>query len=788
MLKAVIFPGQGSQQRGMGETLFPLFPELIQQANTILNYSIEEICLENPKNLLHSTEYTQPALYVVNALSYYHYLQQGAGKPDYVAGHSLGEYNALLAAEVFDFQTGLTLVKKRGSLMSQAPKGGMAAVLEASKEQIQQVLEKGGFSCIEFANFNAPSQIVLSGDRAQIIEAAHSFQEAKITYIPLNVSGAFHSNLMQGLQSEFTQFLRGFLFQSPKIPVISNLSAKPYSFEVIMENLSKQLVSSVQWQDSVFYMMCAGVEAFEEIGPSDTLTKLVSQIQLSLKDQVRALAHPPHLTTPEKKKEIPSQECKKERQPASQVKEKQTPPLQSELKQVISSIKVSPESLGNASFRKDHGIRYAYASGSMYKGIGSKEIVIRMGKAGLLGFLGTAGMSLQEIEKNLKVIQSELTSRQAYGCNLLHYFNNPEFELQKAELFLKYGVTVVEASAFIQMTPALVFFRLKGIQEKEGSLVIPNSILAKASRPEVAEAFMSPPPEKILSRLLQEGKLTQEEVNLGKTIPVAHDITVEADSAGHTDGATAYALFPAIVSLKKEMMRKYSYQKEIRVGAAGGLGTPESIAASFFMGADYVITGSINQCSVESGTSDQVKEMLQSINVQDTTYAPAGDMFEIGARVQVLRREVFFPARANKLYEIYQQHSSWEEIDTKMKKQIEKRYFQKTVEQVWEETKAYYQSTRPEEIEKAEKSPKHKMALVFKWYFAHSSRLAFEGNPAKKVDFQIHCGPAQGSFNQWVKGTELESWKNRHVDQMAEKLMQGAAEIFEQRLSRFLVK
>ena len=232
-----------------------------------------------------------------------------------------------------------------------------------------------------------------------------------------------------------------------------------------------------------------------------------------------------------------------------------------------------------------------------------------------------------------------------------------------------------------------------------------------------------------------------------------------------------------MITLRNRMVEHHGYQESIHIGAAGGIGTPEAAAAAFMLGADYVQTGSINQCTVEAGISDQVKSMLESINVQDTAYAPAGDMFEIGAKVQVLRKGVFFPARANKLYELYRQHKSIDEIDPKTRKQLEDKYFKRTLEDIWQETSAYLQKKHPKEHATIVANPKQKMAWIFRSYFAYSTRLAFEGKKEATVDFQVHTGPALGAFNQWVKGTPLESWRNRHVDELADKLMHGSAKI-----------
>jgi trans-AT polyketide synthase/acyltransferase/oxidoreductase domain-containing protein len=445
---------------------------------------------------------------------------------------------------------------------------------------------------------------------------------------------------------------------------------------------------------------------------------------------------------------------------------------------------ITAESLGSADFKKVYGLRYAYLAGAMYKGIASKELVVAMGKAGMMGFLGTGGMDFSELESAIRFIKQELSSGQSYGMNLLCNLEVPELEERAVELFLKHDVRYVEAAAFMRMTPSLVRWRLVGLKRNaSGYIERPRRTLAKVSRPEVAAAFMQPAPESIVKSLLAAGKITPLEADLSRSIPMADEICVEADSGGHTDQGVAYALMPAMLVLRDEMMSKYGYNEQIRVGAAGGIGTPHAAAAAFIMGADFILTGSINQCTVEAGTSDAAKDLLQDLNVQDTDYAPAGDMFEIGARVQVAKRGLFFPARANKLYELYQRHNSLEEIDAKTRQQIQERYFKRSFDDVWAETKAYYTKAYPGKVAEIEKNPKQKMALIFRWYFVHTTRLAMRGSEDQKVDYQIHCGPAMGAFNQWVKGTELQSWRKRHVADIGERIMNATAELLQTRLT-----
>lgn len=453
-------------------------------------------------------------------------------------------------------------------------------------------------------------------------------------------------------------------------------------------------------------------------------------------------------------------------------------------------IVIRPEQLGSRSFRERYNIKYAYLTGAMYKGIASKELVVTVAKAGLLGFLGTAGMSIERIEKEMCYIQQQLGPEQGYGMNLHCHLDHPEIEMETVELYLKYGITCIEAASFMQMTLALVYYRLSGLHQKQDSEIeCRNKIIAKISRPEVASMFLSPPPERLVLKLLNNGKITQQQADMAKLISMSDDICVEADSGGHTDQGIASVLLPAMQSLREQVEQERKSSQKIHIGLAGGIGTPQAAIAAFMMGADFILTGSINQCTVEAGTSDCVKDLLQDINVQDTDYAPAGDMFEVGAKIQVLKKGIFFPARANKLHALYSHYDSWDDIPDKIRTQVEKKYFQKSFDQVWQEVQAYHRGKNQHTtLEKAVSNTKHKMALVFRWYFAYCSKLAFSGDENNRVDFQVHTGPALGAFNQWVKNTSLESWRNRHVDQIAEKLMHETAELLSAKINNLITR
>lgn len=297
-MKTYMFPGQGSQARGMGGSLFDEFPELTAKADEVLGYSIKALCLEDPGRELNKTQFTQPALYVVNALSYYKRRKDSGETPDYVIGHSLGEYNALLAAECFDFETGLKLVKKRGELMSQATDGAMAAIVNASREQIAAVLKEKGFDKVDIANYNTPAQIVISGPAADVAACQDAFQFDRVMFVPLNTSGAFHSRLMIPSAQKFEAFLKKRKFSKPKIPVIANLTAKPYPNNAVVEYLAKQIHSSVLWSDTIQHLMSLSPDMeFVEIGHGDVLAKMILKIR-QIAAKAAAEKAPPAPPTP----------------------------------------------------------------------------------------------------------------------------------------------------------------------------------------------------------------------------------------------------------------------------------------------------------------------------------------------------------------------------------------------------------------------------------------------------------------------------------------------------------
>lgn len=434
------------------------------------------------------------------------------------------------------------------------------------------------------------------------------------------------------------------------------------------------------------------------------------------------------------------------------------------------------DDLGDASFRADHRLKYAYVAGAMANGIASTDIVEAMGQAGMLGFFGAAGLSPQRIEAAIDRVTGTLGDRHAFGFNLIHNPAEPASEAAVVDLYIRRNIRLVEASAYLDLSLPVIRYRVHGIhRDPSGRIVAPNKIIAKISRVEVATRFLSPPPERRLAQLVQMGEITPEQAELAQHIPMAQDITAEADSGGHTDNRPAITLLPTIIALRDRLQAQFKYDAPLRVGLAGGIATPYSAAAAFAMGAAFVVGGSIHQACAESGTSDAVREMLAQAQQADVAMAPAADMFEMGVKVQVLKRGTMFPMRAHKLYDVYRAYGSIEEIPTEERTQLEKNFFRASLDDIWSQTREFFTTRDPSQIARAESDAKHKMALVFRWYLGHSSRWANAGEPSRKIDYQVWCGPAMGSFNEWTQGTFLAEAKNRRIVTVAFNMLYSAA-------------
>ncbi len=730
----LLFPGQGAQHIGMGRDLFPRYRQVVEQCDDVLGYSLQCLCEDGPPDKLNDTYYTQPALYVVNALHYLRYLDEGGRPPVMAAGLSLGEYSALMAGNCFDLITGLRIVKRRGEVMAKIRSGGMAAVVGCSKIDLQRCLEAAGLSTLDIANENTFTQFVLAGPQDHLDSAKSAIESSlQATVVRLPVSGAFHSRYMQPAKVDFDAFLKKEHLRPTEFPVISNATARPHEHERISDRLGEQLVLPVRWTETIVYMLkCLDAPQFVELGPGRTLTGLTNSIQRQLKR--RAVS-----TT--------------SRSPS------------------LSSDDSVAKQLGAATFRSRYSLKYSYVAGAMAYGISSGRFVARMAQAGVLSFLGTGGLSSEKITHELQQLRSLAAQGLSFGVNVIAGAR----ETDTIDLLLKNDIRLIEASAFVDITLPIAKYRASGLSRRaNGQVVIANRVIAKVSRPSVARHFMRPLPDQLLQKLLSLGEISNEQFAIAQSIPVADDICFEANSAGHTNaGASWIDLLPIFLRLRDEVMLACDYREPMHIGVAGGVGDPSSIAIAFLMGADFVLTGSINQCCVEANTSDLVKEMLSQADAFDTDYAPSADMFEIGAQVQVLKRGLLYPSRARKLLELYNCYDGWTTIPSDVRRQIEMSFFRQPFDSVVEQVLT---RLREDEVKMMRTNERFRMAAVFKWYCARAAQLAQEGDASWKVDFQIWSGPAMGMFNRWAKDGPFEDWRARHADVLAEHLLIAAAE------------
>jgi malonyl CoA-acyl carrier protein transacylase len=297
-MKVFLFPGCGSQYCGMGKEWFDAVPEyaaMEAEIDSILGYSLRDLCLRGPESQLKDNRYASPCMFVVNALCYYDALRT-CGLPDAVAGHSMGEYNALLAAGAFDMVTGVRLVTKRAEIMAQAKSGAMAAVLKVPSDQIVSMLkEDPSLAGLDVANFNSPLQTVIVGPAEVIHRARSSFEREGATYVELAVNVASHSKFMLQVVGRFERFLDSFSFGALSLPVISNVTGEPYPrtarSSIIKSMLVRQLTNPVRWTATIQRLCAMGATEFIEVGPGKVLTRLLEQIRLQVPPETLLMDH-----------------------------------------------------------------------------------------------------------------------------------------------------------------------------------------------------------------------------------------------------------------------------------------------------------------------------------------------------------------------------------------------------------------------------------------------------------------------------------------------------------------
>ena len=448
--------------------------------------------------------------------------------------------------------------------------------------------------------------------------------------------------------------------------------------------------------------------------------------------------------------------------------------------------RATSKDLGDASFRTDHGLRYALMSGAMANGIGSVEIVEAMGRNGLLGIFGAAGLPLAAVEQAIDRIQRGMGDAIPYGMNLIHSPGEPELEAAVVDLFLRRRVRLVEASAFLNLTLPVVRYRVAGLgRDRVGACCRDQShhrqglagrgrfqVHGSAAGSRISESW-SPPARSRPSKRSGRREFRWPTTSRPRPIP-----------GGHTDNQPAIVMLPTMLNLRDTMSERHGYDRPLRVGAAGGISTPWAAAAALAMGAAYLVTGSVNQSCVEAATSDAVRRMLAQAQQSDIAMAPAADMFEMGVKVQVLKRGTLFAMRAAKLYELYRvARQPGPDPRRRAGEHREDDLPRPAGDDLGTDQGLFSSSATRRGSSAANRDPKQKMALVFRWYLGMSSHWANSGEPSRTVDYQIWCGPAMAAFNDWVRGSFLEPPENRRVATVAINILYGAAVLTRARIA-----
>ncbi|MET7403343.1 acyltransferase domain-containing protein [Dactylosporangium sp. NPDC005572] len=712
MSVTVVFPGQGCQRAGMGADFarrYPIARETFEEAGDAVGLDLMRMCFE-PDARLHLTAYTQPCVLAAEIAAYRVVVQECDLTPDLFGGHSLGEYAALVAAGAMPFADAVGLVHVRGTLMQQAVpegQGAMAALLldDIAASGAVQVAEAAG---AEVANHNSPEQVVISGDTLSVERArlALARSHPALTFMKLKVSAPFHSSLMRPASDEFASCLRSLadrIDPARAAVVASNFTGALHRPDELLGNLVGQLAGPVRWLDNM-RLLTGAERTVLEIGPRSALAKFFGAIGTTV-TTITGVADLSPLT------------------------------------------RADAASLGDPGFARAHGTRLAYAVGGLPLGITSPALVARLAGDGLLGYLGTAGLDPERVEDDVRRLRAELPAGAPWGVSVARDPHRPTLAPRTIERLLELGVDRLEVTGYAEAAPELVRYRLAG----DGG---PNRLLARVGDVGAAAAFLGPPPPQTVQMFYERGVIDEDQARRAADITMADDVCVDAAAPDAPPLATELTLLPAVAR------RRAGLAAPVRIGVAGALGTPAAVAAAFALGADFVLTGPLNQCSPEAGLSDRAKDMLAAAGPDDFTTAPAA---EDGQRERVLRRGTFFPARAEKLHTLGDGGAA---LDPAERERIERQFLTRGLDELADAPDA--PGAAP-------------LQAALRFYLADALRRACAGEEAERLNYRIVGGPEVGEFNEAVRGTPLEPWSARHVDDIARHLMDGAAWLLQQR-------
>lgn len=768
------FPGQGSQRKNMGAGLFDRHPGTLACAEAVLGRSVPELCSDQAA--LRDTRVLQPVLYTVGALTY---LDRAAREPqpDCMIGHSLGEYTALYASGALDFETGLRLVVARAEIMSRASGGGMLAVVGLGVGRLREIMRREGADDIDVANHNSPVQTVLSGPEESVRALAPVLRrEGAGKCVLLHISVAAHSRYMAEAADELGTVLDAVTFHEPRVPVVSNVTARPHRADRIALRLREHMCREVRWWDSLAHLVDQGVTELVELGPGSVLTKLWAAARTELTPRAAGPQGPPDaagvvpgggMGADAAGGAVPATRTG---QDAGARPEEETAPGPgpggdsaaapgtrgatggTRRPPVPRRVPVAKERLGSARFRERYEAELAWVVSGTGDGAVGDEVCRAARAAGLAAFADPAPGAPDRASLGG-------AGRQGRGIGLRP---GPEADEQVTAL-LAHEVRYVEAHHPHGPDAALVRFRFTGARRgPAGAPVAVRHVIARVTGLDQAAAFLRPPSAALLDELVRTAGLSAAEADVARMLPVASDLAVQAPGGWHTDGADAYQLLPAVAALAAGSPGP----EPVHVGLCGVVGTPEQAATAFALGAAFLVSTSLTACAPAARLADALKHTLARAGDDDVTWAPTERHATLGVPARVVRRGTLFPARAGLLHRLLRAHRYFADIPEHRRRHIEEHLLGGSVTAL----------PASDSVD-----GRLRTADVFRWYARETARRTPGGDPVRPLDHQLPCDPDLTHFNRVTSGTALAAWTARTPGAVAEHLLTNAAELLSAR-------
>ncbi|MEU7423484.1 ACP S-malonyltransferase [Streptomyces sp. NPDC040750] len=797
------FPGQGSQRKNMGADLFDRYPGILARADAVLGRSVRELSADQAA--LRDTRVLQPVLYTISALTYLD-LAARQPQPDFMIGHSLGEYSALYASGALDFETGLRLVVARAEIMGRTSGGGMLAVVGLDVDRLREIMRREGADDIDVANHNSPVQTVLSGPEESIRALAPVLRrEGAGKCVLLHISVAAHSRYMAGAAEQLGAVLDTVTFREPRVPVVSNVTARPHRADAIAAGLREHMCRGVRWWESLAYLIDHRVTDLVEVGPGQVLTKLWAVARTELPAPTEAdvpeRAEPGEGSGPVEYGAAPATASQPEAGGAVTAAGRGTAPMaagEAAPADVDSGVPVTPspersgragrlsaQRLGAGRFRERYGLTLAWvASGTGDGAVGARACRAAR-ESGLLAFadwvaLGPRSSTARDGTPIPTVSGADLeeAAHQGWGVGLRA---GPDAD-ERVDLLLAHDVRHVEADHPHGPDAALVRYRFSGARRGPGGTpVAVRHVIARVTGLEQAAAFLRPPSPALLDQLVLTGALSAAEADVARELPVASDLAVESPAGWRSDGADAYQLLPSVATLAA----RCPGPEPVHVGLRGVVGTPEQAATAFALGASFLVATSLTACAPAARLAEGLKRTLARATDDDVTWAPAERHRALGVPTRVVRRGTLFPARAGLLHRLLREHRYFADVPEHRRRHIEEEILGAPVTEPGPYDGAYAREAmngRTADASWSCRDSKVRTADVFRRYLRETARRTAAGDPVRPLDHQLPCDPELTHFNRAAAETGLADRTARDSGTIAEQLLTNAAALLAARV------